>query len=302
MESRDTLGEHIFFDSLKFLLLTSYGCICTVNKCFMMYLHNFINFSALGNIGHQVPQNKKLETFFQRAIQVSPLILPFMITILVWLSIDPFYVFEKASTYEEFEFIIIPARILTLIWVTEAIAASIWCLTTAALIILASSTQILARCGKILEKTPNSKRKTRIIKIYKELQIWNRYINQNFAYYAIPPIVFFGSCTLICTNYFTMKFPGRIPWIAYWIAPWTSIFGFSMMMMVLPEATMLWDRSVRFLGILKGRCYSKYEVRLCHSLAKVAMEVGPFGQFTKSWKMAIVWNIANYTMNVLLAF
>lgn len=236
----------------------------------------------------------------QLDIRLSPLLFPFVVPICVWLDIDLFHALGEALIFQWSNFIIIPLRILALIWVIEEGLASAFSLSIVGQLILAGSLQIMARCLKVLEKFGKSE--IRIIQVYKELQIWIRYCNQNYVYFALPPVVFFGMCTLVFANYLTIRMPGRISWMIYWIAPGTSLAGFLLILMILPEASLVWDRSEILLGILKGRCYSKYAVRLCRSLAKVGMDVGPFGPFNKSWKALLVWNVANHSVNLLLTF
>lgn len=191
-------------------------------------------------------------------------------------------------------------RILILIWIIGELMASICGLFSVALILLPTAVQIIARCRKVVERLDTSP--TRVLKVYKEVQIWTRYCNQNYMYLSAPPIIFFGMCTLIFTNYMTIKFPGKLPLPLYLLGPGTSLAGFIVLLTLLPQATLVWESSKDFLGVLKVKCFSKYELRLFRSVSKVGVAIGPFGYATKSWMVAILWNIVNYSINFLLTF
>lgn len=213
---------------------------------------------------------------------------------MVWLEIDPLHFLGSSN------FIWVALRISVYILAGEEFFKTACGLIIVSLMCLAGFIQIIARCNKLVEKTPNSE--VRVMKVYTELQLWNDYGNQNFCRFAVPPLILFGMCTIIFTSYGTIRFPGKIHFLIYWIAPATSLGGYLVLSTILPRATMVWGTSQNFLGFLKGRCYSKYEVRLRRSLRAVGIAVGQFGYVTNSWAAAIWMNIVNYTVDLLLAF
>lgn len=98
----------------------------------------------------------------------------------------------------------------------------------------------------------------------------------------------------------TIRLPGRVPMTMYFIAPATSMVSFFVLVILIPQMTILWEMSVICLRTLKGKCRTKYEIRLARPLRNVAISGGPVGPMTKSWKMAILENIVNYTIDLLL--
>lgn len=219
---------------------------------------------------------------------------------MIWVDIDPFRFLSQILTFQGSHFITIPLRTCILTWVGVELIKSFCGLATVALIILAASSQILARCSKVLNTWTNSQ--TRVMKVYKELQIWNCYCNHNFCYFAVPPLIFFGMSIIIFATYLTIRIPGKIPLALYLLLPTTSVIGFVVVVTILPQGTMVYEKSVSFLGFLRGTCFSRYEMRIFRSLNNVGIMVGPFGMLTKSLMLAIVWNIVYYTINLLLTF
>lgn len=107
---------------------------------------------------------------------------------------------------------------------------------------------------------------------------------------------------IICATYLTIRVPGKIPFVLYLMAAVTSLIGLVGLVTILPQGAVVWEDSVSFLGFLRGTCFSKYEARMVRSLSKVGIQIGPFGMASKSWMVSIVWNIVNYTINLLLTF
>lgn len=170
-----------------------------------------------------------------------------------------------------------------------------------ALIILGATREILARCKKVLEKNWDGS-ETRVITIYKELQLWNDFYNEYICYFTVPTQIFFGAGITIFTTFLAIRLPERVAWSIYWIFPMTSLVSLGVMINIWPETTSVYEESVSFLEYLRSRCYSKYERRLVRSLGRVGIIVGPFGKATKEWKTGVMWNILDYTINLLLTF
>lgn len=191
-------------------------------------------------------------------------------------------------------------KFLLYTWAGEEFLKSVCGLTIVTLAVLSGSIEIMAKCRKVLETKNNLE--VRVIAMYKELQIWNDYVNQNFCYFALPPLIFFGVSVFIFANYGTIRLPGKLPLIAYWACPATSLIGIFALWTILPLAVMVWETSRSHLDYLRGRCYSKYEVRLLRSVRNVGFAIGPFGHATKSWMVAIMGNVVDYTTSALLTF
>lgn len=234
-------------------------------------------------------------------VQISPLFPPILAAGVVLLKIDPLSVLGQVFIFQGYNLVLFLVRISILTLVGWELAKSLCGLSLMALMVLEGSTQILTSCMDFLEKLTNSQ--TRVVKIYRELQIWNFYMNQNFGYFIVPPLIFFGMCIIILSNYLTIRLPSivRVAFL-YLTFPVTSMIGFVGLVTILPQAAMIWEDSSRFLKLLRGKCLSRYEMRLARSLRKVAINVGPFRPVTKVWMTSILWKIVNYTIDLLLTF
>lgn len=264
-------------------------------------MYTFYAYSvALGKIRDAVPTNKVVERVIHIFVKTCILIPLILVTSFVWLDIDPLYVLRETRIFQDSFYILFPLQIIIYTWLCAVAVTAVCGLITVSPIILQGSIQIIARWKKVSEKWDTSP--ILVLKVYKELQIWNRYVNQNYCYLAGPPITFFGMCTLVFCNYATIRFPGRLPLSVFWLVPVTSSVGFILLMTILPPATQVWESSLKLLGVLKWRCFSKYELRVFRSVNAVGIAIGPFGHATQSWMVAILWNIVNYSINLLLTF
>lgn len=206
-------------------------------------IHNFKKMNCLsifpgrlGRIRHPPRSNKVLETALQILVQISP-IFPFVISLIViLLDMDPLYVLGDVWQPKRSHLILIPLRFFILSWIFSELAKSFFGFATSGLILMTPGPEIIARCKNALESFNNSLIK--VLMVYKELQIWNRYCNENFCYFACPPIAFFGSCTMILANYLTVR-PGMMPLVIYWGFPATSFLGFAILATIVPEAALL---------------------------------------------------------------
>ena len=53
---------------------------------------------------------------------------------------------------------------------------------------------------------------------------------------------------------------------------------------------------------LDALIFTKYDKRLCRSLRKIGIRMGPFATATKHWKVVIIYTAVECTMNLLLTF
>lgn len=169
------------------------------------------------------------------------------------------------------------------------------------LIVLTGSIQIIAWCKKLGEKCGNSST-TKVVQLYKELQIWIGYCNRKFCYFAVPPMIFFGMCIIILATYVSIRLAGKVPLAVHCFFVVTSAAGFTAVGTILPRAVMVWEGSERLIKFLRGRCDTKFERRLVRPLSRVGIRVGPFETITKEWQGKIVSNIVDGTINLLLTF
>lgn len=235
-------------------------------------------------------------------ITVAPLIPLFIVIIVIWLDLDPFLGLSKSAIlYAPNLCLVVPAlRVGVEVLCVLEILRSICGLGIVFLMFLGASTEIILRCKKLIGERGLCPMK--VIPVYKELQIWTSYINEKFCYFAVPPIIFFGMGIIILTNYLTIRWFGKVPITLYWVPAFTSFIGFSIVVTIVPWGTQVFESSLLLLEFLRGKCFSKYGQKLIRSLKPVGIQMGPFCTMSRAWLVAIVWNIATYTIHLLLTF
>lgn len=143
---------------------------------------------------------------------------------------------------------------------------------------------------------------TEIIQFYRQLRIWNGYVNHNFCYFAVPPGIFFTISFIVLGTYGTIRMMGKIPWIFYPFIPMatsvTSIFAFTL----ISYGSMVFESSKDYLVQLRQNVKNKHDRRLVKSLRPVAMSIGPFGQMDKGLCTAVTKYFTECTGNLLITF
>lgn len=180
------------------------GFLLTTHRRFMARIILIcVNFPDLGTIRQESRLIQLLEYGYYAFVQISPFYSLTMVPI-VFMDLDPLFlvlnefpVFQVSSIPKYL--VVVPFRICVLSWCALEVLKSFCSLSIMGLILLLASTQIMSRCIKGTEIGANGQ--TRVIQVYKEMQIWNDYVNQTFCYFAIPPILFFGMCiTIVATT------------------------------------------------------------------------------------------------------
>ncbi|OXA49637.1 hypothetical protein Fcan01_15399 [Folsomia candida] len=172
------------------------------------------------------------------------------------------------------------------------------------LIVMFAAAEGASRLDNCIKRSPTSRTvsKLGILRLYREIQIWNQHTNSSFCYKAIPPLIFFGLVIVIIVNHATIKLFGVLPGIIYPIAPGTSLMAAVLFMTLLPQAARTHANSSRFLASVKNTVIGKYEIKVAHSLRPIGAECGPFGIIRNSWVSKFLETDLNYTFTALLTF
>lgn len=121
-----------------------------------------------------------------------PLIIPLVVTpIVVVLGVDP--LFDVFPTYHEFSFATNIAFILTRYGILMIIAPPVTVAINAFFIV---GLMLVCPINDILTdliaapRYPGLRQRFQEIKLYFKILIWNKYANQNFCSFSVPPLIF----------------------------------------------------------------------------------------------------------------
>lgn len=226
-------------------------------------------FTDVGNtFGVKTPKicNPRLESAVKLVMYLAPVATVTVVPVTVLLNLDPLSVWwstkaENVWSLRKVTSWLVRTLLLNII-AFEILKTAIAILVIAVIMLSATATS-----ADKLDKYVNSKptfqtvSKLPVIKLYKEIQIWNQYTNINVCYDVVPPLIFFGICVIIVTNYATVRLLGKLSGWVYSIAPGTSLAGIVFIMNLLPEAANVYENSNKFLSSVRSRLIGKYEKR-----------------------------------------
>lgn len=170
------------------------------------------------------------------------------------------------------------------------------------LMVLCAGIVGIVRVNEIVRKSSLVNDKIKIMKVYKQLQLWNQYTKQYFFYTAVPPLILFGILTLIVANYATIRLRHYIPPMIYPLMPFTSMLASTFAVTLIPKAGSVFVLSKILLQDMKGRFVGKYERRVAISLRPMGVACGSCGIITKDWTLGIMDSIVNHTITLLITF
>lgn len=162
--------------------------------------------------------------------------------------------------------------------------------------------QLLSEISETQSKTLTEINLRNIFNLFKRMQIWIDYANCVFFFWATPPLVFFGVCVIIGSNYGSVRFLSRLPFYIYLLLPGVSLIGFLLICTLIPQVGANFDNSKTYLENLKMIIKTKYERKLFKSIKPFAVSVGIFGFFDKSLVITIFVTITENTISLLLTF
>lgn len=120
-----------------------------------------------------------------------------------------------------------------------------------------------------------------IMRFYRELQVWNGYLNRNFCYFVVPPLIFFGELSISLCTYGAIRMTDKIPWILYPVIVGADAIGILFAVTLIPYAAKAFENSDQYLQRQSRGLSGKYDRRLVKSLRPLAIAIGPFGRVDK---------------------
>lgn len=143
-----------------------------------------------------------------------------------------------------------------------------------------------------------------IIVVWRELQLWNQFLNANFCYYAVAPMLMFGILLLVLCNYATIRLTvmAHLSLPIYLLFPFTSCVGFVFIFALLPYSVDVFENSKDFLFRMQRRATCKLSARQLLSLRVLGVQVGNYGLVRRGLKILVIRVIMDYTINCLITF
>lgn len=138
--------------------------------------------------------------------------------------------------------------------------------------------------------------------LYRELQIWNGYVNENFCYLAVPPLIFFGTALFVVAAYSSIRMPGRVSWLIYPTAPFTALLNTLFDFTLIPFAAKVYEKSGVYLTRLRMKLVKMRDRKAAKAFTPLAIEVGPFGRVKHGLLPVILKSVADNTSDLLIMF
>lgn len=165
---------------------------------------------------------------------------------------------------------------------------------------ICSATDFIMRIAK--RKTTLYRLDLEAVRVYRELQIGNGYINQNFCTYVSPPFIFFGVSLIVISTYGTIRMVGKMPWMVYPVIPATAVIAIVVAVTMASKGAKVFENSEKYLRQLSQNARSKYDRRLVKSLRPLDAKLGQFGRVDKGLCTEMVKYFTDYTTNLLITY
>ncbi|OXA36823.1 hypothetical protein Fcan01_28421 [Folsomia candida] len=221
---------------------------------------------------------------------------------LVFLNMDPLNIWEHTSS--NWTWILIPRLIVRILMVqflaTELVKSALAVLLVGLPVVqcLSKGTQLLRN---VLEFKTRSNSNSVEIGIYSQFQVWTGYINVEYCYRTVPPLLFCGVCMIICSLHGTIRMYSTLPAVLYPLLPVTARFTLTFQFTLLPQAAEVYEKSVDFVGLVRRGCTGKYERKVAKSLRPVGIRCGPFGMISSRWTVQVANAVTDNTITLLMA-
>lgn len=138
------------------------------------------------------------------------------------------------------------------------------------------------------------------IRLYREFQVWNQYINAAFCYRSVPPLLFCGVCIIVCSIYGTIRMYVSLPIFVYALLPLTAGVALAFQFALLPQAAKGYEKSREFVAFARKQCTVKWERKVAKSFRPIGARCGPFGMISNKWTVRVGNAVTDSTVTLLL--
>lgn len=224
---------------------------------------------------------------------------PFVVT---YLKIDPLYALFEGDREERYFILQILVRIVVIFIIFLDVTKAINAFFIVGLMVTCSMNDILQDLTKS-SVNANSETRLQEVNLYKKMFIWNKYTNQNFCTFSVPPLIFFGFSVVTLSYYGTIRMAGEMNFLLYLCLPTIAFFSSCFVIMLIPHAARVVENAENFIfSRTNWGNLSKFERKTWKSVRSLGIQVGPFGYVIKDLKMLALRYISENTINLLMTF
>lgn len=160
----------------------------------------------------------------------------FLTTIAVVLGLDQLYlIFKTTPTFSLLNLCLFFFRTVTMHIVMNELVKAVHTYFIIGLMVVSSMNDFIREIGES-QNSLNEK-----VKLYRKLQIWCGYVNQNVCYFAVPPLICFGVAFVVLTLYGTIRLAGKMSWVLYPIVPISNVMSFFFVVGLVPCASIVFE-------------------------------------------------------------
>lgn len=116
-----------------------------------------------------------------------------MAILVVFFGLDPVrtLLFPYPTLFFPQRFFQLLIRMGLLIWFAFELGKAVCAILIVGLMVVIMSNEGTKRFKEIVQRRPILIQ-VRVMGAYRQMQVWNQYVNQNFSRFAVPPLIFFG--------------------------------------------------------------------------------------------------------------
>lgn len=224
-----------------------------------------------------------------------------VVILAVYFQIDPLHVLMEGNFYRNKILIILFRSIIALL-VAFSVMAAINSFFIVGLMVVCATNDML-RDLRESNLRHDLIRRYQEIHLCRKLFLWNKYTNQNFCSFSVPPLIFFGISVIVLAYFGSIRIWGKVSLLLYLVLPTICLFGTCFVLMMIPQAARVVEFSEHLISSrINGGNTSKFERRTWKSMRPLGIQVGGFGSVQKSLKMLACKYISENTVDLLLAF
>lgn len=241
------------------------------------------------------PDHGKLIVCFKMGLHLGYYVLYWVTLADVVFGLDPLYqVFRVGPIFGRRNFVLFLFRGVVTLGFTNAFLLASSATSLFGTMVVCSTTDFIRRSTQ--------RRGWEMFEFYRQLQIWNGYLNGNFCYFAAPPVIFFGLSFIVLGTYGSIRMIGRMPWMFYPAVLVSTAVGIVVGVLLARYGAVVFESSEEYLLQLRHSVRSKQGKRLVQSLRPLVIAIGPFGRVDNGLCTQLVRYFVECTGNLLITF
>ncbi|OXA39411.1 hypothetical protein Fcan01_25827 [Folsomia candida] len=208
------------------------------------------------------------------------MLLPVVVTGL-YLQIDPLHVVVVRTAEENNTILPLLTRSMITLLVAYDIATAGNAFFIVGLMVVCSTNDMIQdlRCKPSFRHDLITRFKE--ITLYRKLFLWNKYTNQNFCSFSVPPLIFFGISVVVLTYFGTIRMWGKVGFFLYLAVPALSVFATCFIVIMIPYAARVLEFSENLILIRLGETsVSKFERKTWKSMRPLGIQKLECGSFS----------------------